>query len=93
MLIIDDLLLFPITSLKWVFRQVAAVVDQELTDDSAVRDQLLELQMRLETGDITEEDYTREEADLMRRLREARALRRQMEGDPGDGEDDFISYR
>lgn len=96
MLIIDRLLLLPITGpiagVRWCLKQVANVAEQELMDDSAVKDELLELQMLLETGDITEEDYTAREAVLMRRLREIRAYREQQSGHAADEADAFISY-
>lgn len=96
MLIIDKLLLLPITGpvngVKWIFKQVAAATDAELMDDSAVRDQLLELQMALETGDVDEDEYTVREAELMRRLREIRAYRDRLAGKTEDESSPFISY-
>ncbi len=96
MLIIDRLLLLPITGpvagLKWIFRQVANVADEQLMDDSAVKDELLELQMALETGDVSEEEYAVREAALMRRLREIRAYRERRSGRAEGESDAFISY-
>lgn len=96
MLIIDKLLLLPVTGpiagVRWCLKQVATVAEQELMDDSAVKDELLELQMLLETGDISEDDYAAREAVLMRRLREIRAYREQQAGRPADESDAFISY-
>lgn len=51
---------------------------RELTDTSGIRDELMELQLRLESGEIDEEEYEEAEADLMRRLREAREWRRRL---------------
>lgn len=96
MLIIDRLLLLPITGpaagIRWVFKQVANVADEQMMDDSVVRDQLLELQMSLETGDISEEEYTEQEAVLMRRLREIRAYRERRAGRTEDDGGPFISF-
>jgi hypothetical protein len=96
MLIIDRLLLLPITGpiagIRWCLRQVANVAEQEMLDDTAVKDELLELQMALETGEITEEDYATRETELMRRLREIRAYREQRAGRPEGESDAFISY-
>jgi hypothetical protein len=41
-----------------------------------VRDQLLLLQLRLEEGEIEEDDFAVQEADLLARLREIRARKR-----------------
>ena len=96
MLIIDRLLLLPITGpiagIRWVFKQVANVADQEMMDDSMVRDQLLELQMALETGDVNEDEYAVQEAELMRRLREIRAYRERLAGKTDDDDGPFISF-
>ncbi len=96
MLIIDRLLLLPITGpvagIRWCLKQVVNIAEQELMDDSAVKDELLELQMAVETGDISEEEYTQREAVLMRRLREIREYRERLAGRTSDETDAFISY-
>ena len=96
MLIIDQVLLLPITGpiagIRWCLKQVVNIAEQELMDDTAVKDELLELQMALETGGISEDDYTAREAVLMRRLREIRAYRERLAGKPEGESDAFISY-
>ena len=96
MLIIDRVLLLPITGpiagIRWCMKQVVNMAEHELMDDGAVKDELLELQMALETGDISEEDYTAREAVLMRRLREIREYRARLAGRPEGESDAFISY-
>ena len=80
--LLSNLLFFPITGpvagIKWSLRKVAQVVDEELTDDSSIKQELMELQMQLELGDIDDEEYVRREADLMTRLREVRAWREKL---------------
>ena len=49
---------------------VAAAADAQLTDDTALREQLLEAQMRLELGEISEEECRRIERDILARIRE-----------------------
>ena len=51
------------------------VVETELTDDSPIKQELMELQMLVELGDIDDEEYKRREARLMQQLREIRAWR------------------
>ena len=65
----------PIAGIKWTLTKVQRVVEEELVDDTAVKQELMELNMRLELGDITDEEYAAEEAVLMRRLREIREWR------------------
>jgi hypothetical protein len=49
------------------------MVDRELNDDTAIKEQLLELQMRLELDEISDEEYTEREAELFARLRVIKA--------------------
>jgi hypothetical protein len=67
----------PAAGMKFVFRQIADLADQELNDDTVVRDQLLLLQVQLEEGDIEEDEYVEREAELLARLREIKARKRQ----------------
>ena len=66
MFILDSLL---IGSLRFVLDKVAAAVEAEMQDDSALREQLLEAQMRLELGEITDDEFAATEADLLERIR------------------------
>ena len=69
MFLIDDLLLSPLTGLKFILAQIEKVVDRELNDETLIKEQLLELQMLLELGEISEDDYRAREQDLFARLR------------------------
>jgi hypothetical protein len=68
----------PVAGIKWTLGKVAQVVDEELTDDTPVKNELMELQMQLELGDIDDAEYVRREAELMTRLREIRAWRERL---------------
>lgn len=80
--LLDDLLLLPITGpisgFKWVMRTIQKMADEELLNDQPWKERLIELQMRLELGEITEEDYTREEAVIFQALRDIRARREEI---------------
>jgi hypothetical protein len=65
----------PVAGIRWSLSKVQAVVEEELTDDAPVKQDLMELQLRLELGDIDEAEYVRREAELMARLRDVRAWR------------------
>lgn len=73
------LLFWPVTGPNFLARfsleKVQDMVREELTDDTPIKEALLELQMRLEFGEIDDEQYVREEAVLMERLREVRYWR------------------
>src|SRR5215213_2306608 len=69
MFLIDDLLLFPVSGFRFILGQIQKIADRELNDDTLIKEQLLELQMRFELDEISEEDYAEREAELFARLR------------------------
>jgi hypothetical protein len=69
MFLIDDLLLAPVNGFKFILGQIQKMADQELNDDTVIKQQLLELQMRLELEEISEEEFAEREAELFARLR------------------------
>jgi hypothetical protein len=70
--ILDSLL---IGGLRFVLDKVAAAVDTELNDDTALREQLLAAQMRLELGEMSPVEFEDLEAEILQRLREIRERR------------------
>jgi hypothetical protein len=76
MFILDSLL---IGGLRFVLDKLAAAVDTELNDDTALREQLLAAQMRVELGEMSDTEFQALEDDILSRLRDIRA-RRQGEG-------------
>ena len=69
MFLIDDILLAPVSGFKFILAQIQKMADQELNDDTVIKEQLLELQMRLELDEISEAEYQEREAELFARLR------------------------
>ncbi|SRR5713226_7720882 len=86
--LIDDILLLPITGpiagIRWVLRQIQTMADEELLNEQPWKERLIELQMMLELGEISAEDYAREEAIVFQALRDVRARREQMARDAAD---------
>lgn len=82
MLLIDDLLLFPITGIKFVLRTLGQVAEQEYTDTGPLKMQLLELQEKLDSGEISEKEYVEAESDIFRQLREIENRKRELAGLP-----------
>ena len=72
MFILDSLM---ISGLQWTLKTVVAAAEAEMNDDSALRDRLLEAEMRREMGEITNEEFITIEADLLRAIREIRERR------------------
>ena len=73
MFLIDDLLLAPVNGFKFILGQIQKLADQELNDDTLIKEQLLELEMRRELDEISEDDYKEAEAELFARLRAIKA--------------------
>ena len=69
MFILDTLL---IGSLRFVLDKVVAAAEAEMHDDTALREQLLEAQMRRELGEISDEQLAGIERDIFARISEIR---------------------
>ena len=83
MLLIDDLLFAPFTGWNFLMRTLMKMAEEQWTDDAPLKEQLLHLQVELEDGSITEEQYLEAEAAILREIREVQ--RRKIElagGDP-----------
>src|SRR5882672_3017478 len=80
MILLDSLL---IGGIRFVLDKVATAVDREMNDDTALREELLAAQMRLELGEISEEEFRATENDLLARIREIRE-RNKPEPEPGE---------
>ena len=80
-MILFKLLALPITApaagIRYCIEKVVEYAEHEANDDEPVREQLLELQIELEDGRVTEEEYAEREAVLLARLREIRELRKE----------------
>jgi hypothetical protein len=72
-ILLDTLLM---GGIRFVLDKVAQAVDREMNDETFLRDQLLDAQMRLELGEIDEPEFARLEKDLLARLREIRERQR-----------------
>jgi hypothetical protein len=80
-IILDTLL---VGGIKFVLRKIVDAVESQLNDDSVLHEELLAAQMRLELGEITEEDFAAVEADILARLREIRERQRGVTPEPGE---------
>lgn len=66
--LIDDMVI-------WLAQKLKEAAEAEMLDESAVRESLLDLQMRLEMGEIGEEYYMKKEDAMLKRLEEIRRYR------------------
>jgi hypothetical protein len=70
--ILDSLL---IGGIRFVLEKVSAAAEAEAQDDSALREQLLEAQMQLELGEISESEFAGIERDVLARIRQLKGAR------------------
>ncbi|MGZ4819969.1 MAG: gas vesicle protein GvpG [Terriglobales bacterium] len=80
MLFIDDLLLAPITGFKFILRTVQRIAEEQYTDDAPVKERLLELQVLLDSREITEDEYVEREGEILRELRAIENRKRELAG-------------
>lgn len=74
MFLVDDILLLPARGLLAVFREVHNAAQQEYANEAeAIRTELSELYMMLETGRLTEAEFDQREKELLDRLEEVEA--------------------
>jgi hypothetical protein len=73
MLIIDNLI---IAGVRFVLDKVVAAVETEMNDDSVLRERLLDAQMRVELGEMSEDEFDEFENDILARIREIKERQR-----------------
>ena len=73
MLIFDSLL---ISGVRFVLDKVAAAVETELNDDTVLRERLLDAQMRVELGEMTQPEFDELEAEILARIRDIKERHR-----------------
>jgi hypothetical protein len=72
MFLLDSLM---VSGLRWVMNTVVTAAEAEMNDDTALREQLLDAEMRREMGEISDREFEEIEADLLTRIREIKQRR------------------
>lgn len=76
MLLVDDILTYPAKGLLSLFKVIHDRVEEELYDPEKIRNDLMQLQLKLEMDELTEEEYDEQEEILLERLNEAQKRQR-----------------
>src|SRR5205814_9701780 len=76
----DDVLALANTGVKYILRTLAKVAEEQYTDDAPIKERLLHLQVELEEAKITEDEYVKQEAEILRELREIQTRKRELAG-------------
>jgi hypothetical protein len=74
--------MLPFTGFKSILRTLVKVAEEQYTDDAPVKERLLLLQIELDEGKISEEEYVKQEAQILRDLREIQNRKRELAGLP-----------
>jgi hypothetical protein len=72
MFLLDSLM---ISGIRWALQTLATAAESEMNDDAALREQLLEAEMRREMGELSDVEFRQTEAALLARIREIRERR------------------
>ncbi len=77
--ILTDLLTFPVSGpingVLWIADKLLEQAENEMYDEGKVRATMMELELKLDLGEISEEDYLEAEEILLERLKEIRAYK------------------
>jgi len=68
MFLIDSILLAPVKGVVWLGEKLNEVAERELNDDGLIKQELMELQLRFELDEISEQEYNEKENKLLDRL-------------------------
>ena len=58
----------PVKGIVWIGSKLKRTAEEDITDEGRIQEQLLELQMKFEMDEISEEEYDRRETRLMEEL-------------------------
>jgi len=87
MFILDSLM---ISGISWALKTALTAAEAEMNDDTVLREQLLAAEMQREMGEISDEDFTEIERDLLARIREIKERREGGSGPLAFGEGEPI---
>lgn len=67
----------PVWGTQWTLEKVERAVKEELSDDTPVKNDFMQLQLQLESGEIDDDEYIIREKEIMDKLRAVREWREQ----------------
>ncbi len=69
----------PVKGMVWIGSKLKRTAQEEETDEGRIQEQLLNLQMKFEMDEISEEEYDRKETLLMEKLEAIRKYKEEYE--------------
>jgi hypothetical protein len=84
MFLIDDLLLAPFRGIKFIAESVHDAAREEIENErQSLRDEINDLYMQLEIGEITEDEFEQREEEILDRLEALEETESELEGAGG----------
>jgi len=68
MFLLDDILLAPLKGVIWLGKKINEVGEKKLYDEGGIKEELMALQLRFELDEISEQEYDKQEKELLARL-------------------------
>ncbi len=65
MFLVDDILLMPLKGMIWLGEKINVVIEGDLPDEGRIKERLMALQLRFELDEISEEEYNKQEKELL----------------------------
>jgi hypothetical protein len=72
MFLIDDILFAPLKGVLFIGGKINELIENEMSDEGAVKERLMALQLKFEMDEIDEEEYDKREDELLRLLENIR---------------------
>ncbi len=72
MLLIDDLLFAPFKGVIFIAKKINEIIEKEMSDEGAIKERLMSLQLKFEMDEIDEEEYDKREDELLKLLEKIR---------------------
>lgn len=72
MFLLDDLLMAPFKGMIFIAEKINEVIEKETSDEGAIKERLMALQLKFEMDEITEEEYDEREDELLKLLENIR---------------------
>jgi len=72
MFIIDDILLAPLKGIIFIGEKINEVIEKEMSDEGAIKERLMALQLKFEMDEMDEEEYDKREDELLKLLENIR---------------------
>ncbi|OIP34586.1 MAG: gas vesicle protein GvpG [Nitrospirae bacterium CG11_big_fil_rev_8_21_14_0_20_41_14] len=68
----------PVRGFVGIFKKIHEMAEREVSDEDYIRERLMELQLKFELDEISEEEYTKQEKELMARLEAIRKAKEEV---------------